>query len=102
METSKTKFSEAINKKIISKKHNSILYSKTKYDEMVENLENGEVHKKSYWCTSKFQLVEIGKKKYITLKPVSFFLSRALHTIKQLRKLNYFIYLVRNSFDIRI
>lgn len=69
MDTSKAKFIEDISKRVSVKTINSTLYTKSKYNEIIQNLESGV--KKNYWAQRKFQIATIGQYKQLVLKSVS-------------------------------
>lgn len=57
----KETFNQALLKIVEKKKNNNTLYTKSKYDEIVGNLEDdGKTRPKDYWASSKFTLLTLG------------------------------------------
>lgn len=75
MDSIKAEFNAKIKHISEEKKGNNILYSKAKYDEIIQKLKeqsNNAEKNKDYYITKKFQLITFGNVEQLTLKPVGF------------------------------
>lgn len=72
MEDKKILFLEKLNKKLLNKEKNSSLYTKEKYESIIQSFKNiaSSTHQKQYWALHKFELITIGDVEELMLKPV--------------------------------
>lgn len=71
-EGSKEKFNKNLFEKIEGKTKNNSLFSKQKYEEIMEKVEDsGKTKPKDYWAMNKFQLLTLGDTKRLVVNVVS-------------------------------